>query len=68
MTRSQVTLGPPTVPARYACRLVSLDGTTMQAIVSGAGQRLALAVDLAQSGSTVTGTLTAVRATSGDGE
>lgn len=68
MTRSQVSLGPPTVPARYAGRLVSLDGTTMQAIVSGAGQRLALAIDLAQSGGTVTGTLTAVRATSGDGE
>jgi hypothetical protein len=68
MTRSQVSLGPPAAPARYAGRLVSLDGTAMQAIVTGAGQRLALAIDLAQSGSTVTGTLTAVRATSGDGE
>jgi hypothetical protein len=68
MTRSQVSLGPPAAPARYAGRLVSLDGTAMQAIVTGAGQRLALVIDLAQSGSTVTGTLTAVRATSGDGE
>jgi hypothetical protein len=68
MTSSQVSLGPPAAPERYAGRLVSLDGTTMQAIVSGAGQRLALAIDLAQSGSAVTGALTAVRATSGDGE
>ena len=40
----------------------------MQAVVSGAGQQLALAIDLAQSGAAVTGTLTAARATSGDGE
>ena len=50
MTSSQVSLGPPAAPARYAGRLVSLDGTSMQAVVAGAGQRLALTIDLAQSG------------------
>jgi len=41
---------------------VSLNGTAMQAVVSGSGQRLALAIDLAQSGAAVTGTLMAVPA------
>jgi hypothetical protein len=68
MTSSQVSLGPPAAPARYAGHLVSLDGTSMQAVVAGAGQRLALTIDLAQSGSAVTGTLTAAAAASGDGE
>jgi len=62
MTNSQVSLGPPAAPARYTGHLVSLNGTAMQAVVSGAGQRLALAIDLAQSGTAVTGTLTAVPA------
>ena len=68
MASSQLSLGPPAAPARYAGRLVSLDGTAMQAIVTGAGQRLALTIDLAQSGSAVTGTLAAAQAASGDGE
>jgi DMSO/TMAO reductase YedYZ heme-binding membrane subunit len=68
MTGSQVSLGPPSAPARYAGRLVSLDGTAMQAVVAGAGQRLVLTVDLIQSGSAVTGTLTAARSASGEGE
>jgi DMSO/TMAO reductase YedYZ heme-binding membrane subunit len=68
MTSSQVSLGPPAAPARYAGHLVSLDGTSMQAVVAGAGQRLALTIDLAQSGSAVTGTLTAASAASGDEE
>jgi Ferric reductase like transmembrane component len=68
MTSSQVSLGPPATPARYAGHLVSLDGTAMQAAVAGAGQRLTLTIDLAQSGSAVTGTLAAVPAASGDGE
>ena len=38
----------------------------MQAVVSGAGQRLVLAIDLSQSGSSVTGTLTAVLAQEGE--
>ena len=59
MTGSQVSLGPPAAPARYAGRVVALDGTAMQAVVAGAGQRLVLAIDLAQSGASVTGTLTA---------
>ena len=62
MTASLVSLGPPAAPARYTGRLVSLNGTAMQAVVSGAGQRLALAIDLAQSGAAVTGTLVAVPA------
>lgn len=39
---------------------MSLDGSTMQATVSGTGQRLALAIQLTQSGTSVTGTLAAV--------
>ena len=62
MTSSRVTLGPSASPARYAGRLVSLDGSVMQAVVSGAGQRLALAIELSQSGSSVTGTLAATAA------
>lgn len=76
MTGSRVSLGPPVAPTRYTGRLVSLNGTAMQAVVSGAGQRLALAIDLAQSGTAVTGTLVAVPAraqaavppTEGEGE
>ena len=76
MTASLVSLGPPAAPARYTGRLVSLNGTAMQAVVSGAGQRLALAIDLAQSGTAVTGTLVAAPAraqaavppTEGEGE
>ena len=34
----------------------------MRAVVSGAGQQLALAIDLTQSGSSVTGTLAAAAA------
>ena len=66
MTSSQVTLGPPAVPSRYAGRLVSLDGSTMQAVVTGAGQRLVLAINLTQSGNSVTGTLTAAAAQEGE--
>lgn len=64
MTGSQVSLGPPAAHDRYTGRLVSLDGTAMQAVVAGAGQRLALAVSFTQSGSTVTGTLTGTAAQS----
>ncbi len=66
MTSSQVTLGPPAAPSRYAGRLVSLAGSAMQAVVAGAGQRLVLAIDLAQSGNSVTGTLTATAAQEGE--
>ena len=59
MTGSQVSLGPPAAPARYTGHLVSLNGAAMQAVVSGSGQRLALAIDLAQSGAAVSGTLAA---------
>jgi len=71
MTASQVTLGPPAAPSRYSGRLVALRGSAMQAIVSGAGQRLALVIDLTQSGTAVTGTLAAApdqRSVSGQGE
>jgi sulfoxide reductase heme-binding subunit YedZ len=62
MAASQVTLGPPAAPGRYAGHVVSLDGTAMQAVVSGGGQRLELAIQLSQSGTSVTGTLAAVPA------
>jgi Ferric reductase like transmembrane component len=67
MTGSQVTLGPPAAPARYTGHLVSLNGSAMQAVVSGSGQRLALAIQLSQSGTSVTGTLAAVPAQQGGG-
>jgi Ferric reductase like transmembrane component len=66
MTSSQVTLGPPAAASRYAGRLVSLDGSAMQAVVTGAGQRLVLAINLTQSGNSVTGTLTAAAAQEGE--
>jgi sulfoxide reductase heme-binding subunit YedZ len=66
MAASQVTLGPPTAPGRYAGHVVSLDGTAMQAVVSGGGQRLELAIELSQSGTSVTGTLAAVPAQEGE--
>jgi Ferric reductase like transmembrane component len=65
MAASRVSFGPPAAPQRYTGRLVALAGTSMQAIVSGAGQRLTLTVDLAQSGGSVTGTLAAAAAPAG---
>ena len=63
MTASSVTVGPASAPARYTGHVVVLDGSVMQATVSGAGQRLLLAIDLTgQTGTTATGTLTAQRA------
>jgi hypothetical protein len=66
MTASQVALGPPAAPTRYTGRVVSLNGAAMQATVSGAGQRLSLAIQLAQSGTSVTGTLAAVPGQGGE--
>ena len=63
MTASSVTLGPASAPARYAGRVVVLEGSLIQATVSGAGQRLSLAVNLtSQTSTTVTGTLAARQA------
>ena len=62
MTASSVTLGPASAPARYAGQVVVLAGSVIQATVSGAGQRLSLAIDLtSQTSTAVTGTLTANR-------
>ena len=67
MTTSSVSLGPGSAPARYTGQVVSLEGTAMQAIASGAGQRLVLAVSLtSQTSTTVTGTLTAQRSAEGE--
>jgi sulfoxide reductase heme-binding subunit YedZ len=60
MTASSVTLGPASAPARYTGHVVTLAGASMQATVSGAGQRLSLAIDLtSQTSTAVTGTLAA---------
>lgn len=68
MTSSTVSLGPASDPAQYTGRVVDLEGTAMQAAVSGAGQRLVLAINLAsQSGTTVTGTVTARQGAAGGG-
>jgi ferric reductase like protein len=63
MTASSVTLGPAPAPARYTGHVVMLEGSVIQATVSGAGQRLSLAIDLSSQTSTaVTGTVTAQQA------
>ncbi len=63
MNASSVTLGPASAPARYAGHVAVLEGSVIQATVSGAGQRLSLAIDLtSQTSTTVTGTLTAQQA------
>jgi sulfoxide reductase heme-binding subunit YedZ len=63
MTASSVVLGPASAPARYAGHVVVLEGAVISAAVSGAGQRLSLAIDLtSQTSTTVTGTLTARQA------
>jgi methionine sulfoxide reductase heme-binding subunit len=60
MSASSVTLGPASAPARYAGHVVVLEGSVIQATVSGAGQRLSLAINLtSQTSTAVTGTLTA---------
>jgi sulfoxide reductase heme-binding subunit YedZ len=72
MAASSVSLGPAAAPARYTGRLVALQGTAMQAVVSAAGvsgadHRLVLAIQLtSQTSTAVTGTVTAQRA--GEGE
>ena len=63
MTASSVTLGPASAPARYTGHVVVLEGSVIQATVSGAGQRLSLAIDLtSQTSTTVTGTVTVQQA------
>jgi len=60
MNASSVTLGPASAPARYTGHVVVLEGSVIQATVSGAGQRLSLAIDLTgQTSTAVTGTVTA---------
>ncbi len=66
MTASSVSLGPASAPGRFSGRLVALEGSVMQAVVSGAGQRLALAIDLtSQTSTAVSGTVTAQRQAAG---
>jgi hypothetical protein len=63
MTASSVTLGPASAPARYTGHVVVLEGSVIQATVSGAGQRLSLAIDLtSQTSTAVTSTFTARQA------
>jgi sulfoxide reductase heme-binding subunit YedZ len=63
MTASSVTLGPASAPARYTGNVVVLTRSEIQATVSGAGRRLALAIDLTSlTSTTVTGTVTARQA------
>jgi sulfoxide reductase heme-binding subunit YedZ len=67
MTASSVSLGPASAPARYTGKVVALAGASMQASVSGAGQRLVLVINLtSQTSTAVAGTVTAQR--SGEGE
>lgn len=65
MTASSVSLGPASAPDRYTGRLLTLNGTAMQAVVSGVGasgasQQLALSINLtSQTSTAVTGTVAA---------
>jgi hypothetical protein len=64
MTASSVALGPASAPARYTGPVVALNGSLMQAVVSGAGERLSLVIDLtSQTSVAVAGTVSAQRAT-----
>jgi hypothetical protein len=63
MSASRVTLGPAPAPARFTGRVVLLNGSVLQAEVSGDGKRLTLAIELtSQTSTTVTGVLTARQA------
>jgi len=63
MSASSVSLGPASAPARYTGHVAMLEGSVMQATVSGAGRRLSLTIDLtSQTSTTVTGTVTAQQA------
>lgn len=60
MTASSVTLGPASDPARYTGHVIVLEGSVIQATVSGSGGRLSLAIQLtSQTSTTVTGTVAA---------
>jgi hypothetical protein len=63
MSASSVALGPASAPARFTGQVVLLDGSLIQAAVSGGGQRLTLAIELtSQTSTTVTGIMTARQA------
>lgn len=67
MAASSVSLGPASAPARYTGRVAQLEGTVMQATVSGAGQQLVLGISLTnQTSTTATGTLTVQAASGGE--
>jgi DMSO/TMAO reductase YedYZ heme-binding membrane subunit len=63
MSASSVALGPASAPARFTGHVVVLDGSVLQAAVSGDGKRLTLAIELtSQTDTTVTGVMTAQQA------
>jgi len=60
MSRSAVTMGPRSTPGEFRGRIVSLQGSTLEALVGSAdGRALRLHADLALSQTTVRGTLSA---------
>ncbi len=71
MRTSQVTLGPASDPARFTGHVAVLNGNVIQAVLTGGGQRLGLAVQVALSGQTASGTLVVApihAGSSGEGE
>jgi hypothetical protein len=63
MNASSVTLGPASAPARYTGHVNVLEGSVIQATVSGTSGRLSLAINLtSQTSTAVTGTVTAQQA------
>jgi len=68
MDQSGATFGPQLAPAQYQGRIVGLDGSQMTVtVVDRNGNRIDLHVDVAISGSQMTGQLTAARGTGNDG-
>jgi hypothetical protein len=58
MTRSAVTLGPPSQPSRYSGRIEFLRNTTLRAILGSAdGRSVRLTVDLSLGQSSVSGSV-----------
>ena len=58
MTASRVSFGPPSAPASYTGQVTYLAGSVLQAVVTGTGGRLGLAVSLtSQTATSVAGVM-----------
>ena len=68
MQQSQASFGPPGAPAQYQGQIVGLDGSRIVlSLADQAGTQLDLRVDIAESGSQVSGELTSISGDRGEG-